>query len=160
MLISPSFLKESWLAGFFPSAIWTYQPTVFWSFQVSHKKSANDIVWDPLSVMSHFSHWFQDSLYQQFDYNVPWCGSSRLFCLKFIYVLGCLHSYVASNLGCFSALDFSSDFFFSLQQLYFSAPKFLFSLNTYYQKKNKNKKTKQNNLLYLLLLVPFCWGSF
>ena len=151
MLISPSFLKECWLADFFPSAIWTYQPTVFWPSQVSHEKSANDIVWDPLSDESLLSLISRLSEFQQFDYNVPQCGSSCLFCLKFIYVLGCLRSYLASNLGCFSALNFSSDFF-SLQQLYFPAPKFLFLKILNYQKK-KGKTT------CCIFIVPFCWGS-
>ena len=107
-----------------------------------------------LSLISRLSE------FQQFDYNVPQCGSSCLFCLKFIYVLGCLRSYLASNLGCFSALNFSSDFF-SLQQLYFPAPKFLFLKILNYQ-----KKKGQNNLLYLYCsillrqLTIFWGGSF
>ena len=127
MLISPSFLKESWLAGFFPSAIWTYQPTVFWSSQVSHKKSANDIVWDPLSVMSHFSRWFQDSL--SFSSLIIMCHDVGLLVYSAwsSFVLGCLHSYLASNLGCFSALDFSRDFFF-----FFASAIVLFSSQIYF----------------------------
>ena len=105
-----------------------------------------------LSLISRFSE------FQQFDYNVPQCGSSRLFCLKFIYVLGCLHSYLASNLGCFPALNFSSDIF-SLQQLYFSAPKFFKKIFTI--KKNKAKQLAISLLFHFVeAALKNFFGSF
>ena len=57
-------------------------------------------------------------------------------------------------------------FFFSLQQLYFSAPKFLFFLNTYYQKKKKKNKAKQFAVSFIVSsillrqLLKISFGSF
>ena len=147
MLISPSFLKEFWLAGFFSfSHLWTYQPTVFWPSQVSHEKSANDIVWDPLSVMSHFSHWFQGSL--SFSSLIIMCHSvgllvysawsSFMFLDVYIHILPQIRDVFLHWI--------SLVIFFHFSNCTFQLPNFL-------KKYLLSKKTKQNNLLYLYFSI-------
>ena len=115
--------------------------------------------------MSHFSRWFQDSL--SFSSLIIMCHDVGLLVYSAwsSFVLGCLHSYLASNLGCFSALDFSSDFFFHFSNCTFQLPNFFFFKYLLSKKKKKNKAKQfavsfivSSILLRQLLKISF--GSF
>ena len=79
--------------------------------KVSNEKSVNNLIWDPLYVMSYFLTALKILfVFRQFDYNVSQCGFPWLILsyLKFTELFGGLCVCLSSHLRCFHPLFFQA----------------------------------------------------